>query len=205
MQFSSYFWLLVCLDCLLLHFFYPGKRENLLDVIFVLGSSNLQFFQEYKNLALDILDSPQTSDTKYGYIKYDSKPKVVRGLRDFISKSDVAERLRNEPWSGIGSDLDGAIRKANDVFTKEGRLSARKLLVVYGDGPFDSDDGDLRDSRGTLVKGGVKVITVTFGDSDDDEKKLEIVTTTDKGPVRGNPEKPNEAKKKVTEEILKGI
>ena len=186
-------------------FFYSGKKQNLLDVIFVLGSSNLQFFQEYKNLALDILDSPQTSDTKYGYIKYDSKPKVVRGLRDFISKSDVAERLRNEPWSGIGSDLDGAIRKANDVFAKEGRLNARKLLVVYGDGPFDSEDEDLRDSRGTLDKGGVKVITVTFGDSDDDEKKFEIVTTTDKGFLRGNPEKPEEVKKKVTEEILKGI
>lgn len=190
--------------CLLKHLgFRSGQEQRLLDVVFVLGSSNRQFFNMYKKLAMRTLNSPQAADTKYGVVTYDSTSVVVRGLKDFVSKDDLANRLGKLPWVGNGTDLEGGLRKANEVFKKEARLKARRILVVYGDGRFATNVEDLKKVRQTMDEEGVKVITVTFGSRDDD--MLKIVTTTDQGPIEGSPKELDKTSKDANEETLKGV
>lgn len=180
--------------------------ENLLDVIFVVGSSNLQSFLEYRDLIRTSLKSPQTADTKYGVITYSSSSTVFLGLKDFLSKQHLVDRLRNIPWQGPGSDLDGALRKADEVFTNEGRLQARKVLVVYGDGPFSASVDELTDiAREALEGKDVKVITVTVTDNEENRKKLDEVATTEEGSVIVDPGKPDESTDDINERILKGM
>lgn len=128
------------------------------------------------------------------------------GLKDFVSKEDLVERfLRNLRWQELGSDLDGALQKADDVFTNEGRLQARKVLVVYGDGPFNASVDELRDTRDALEQRNVKVITVTAGDNKENKKKLDEVATTSEGTVIVDPEKTDQSTDDVNERTLKGM
>lgn len=128
------------------------------------------------------------------------------GLKDFVSKDDLVERfLRKLRWQGPGSDLDGALKKADDVFTNEGRLQARKVLVVYGDGPFNASVDELGHTREALEQMNVKVITVTAEDNEENRKKLDEVATTDEGTVIVDPEKTEESINDVNERTLKGM
>ena len=182
-----------------------GKEQSLIDVIFVVGSSNLQSFLGYRDLIVTTLESPQTVNSKYGVITYSSFPNVFLGLKDFISKQDLLNRLRNIPWQGSGSDLEGALQKADEVFTNEGRMQARKVLVVYGDGPFSASVDEFNAAKDVLEGKNVKVITVTVTDNEDTIKKLDEMVTTDEDSVIVDPEKPAEATNEITERILKGI
>ena len=184
--------------------FLLGKEQDL-DVIFIVGSSNLQSFLEYRDLILTTLKSPQATRTKYAVITYSSSPTVFLGLKDFVSKQDLVDRLRNVPWQGPGSDLDGALRKADEVFSNEGRLEARKVLVVYGDGPFSVGVDDLEIVREIFYGKDVKVITVTGTDDEESRKKLDEVTTTDEGSVITDPGKPEESADDINERILTGM
>ena len=184
--------------------FHLGKEQDL-DVVFVVGSSNLQSFLEYRDLILTTLKSPQTMGTKYAVITYSTSPTVFLALKNFVSKQDLVDRLRNIPWQGPGSDLDGALRKADEVFTNEGRLEARKVLVVYGDGPFPVSVDDLRIVRENFEDKDVKVITVTGTDDEESRKKLDEVTTTDEGSAITEPEQPDESTDHINERILTGI
>lgn len=151
------------------------------------------------------MQSPQTAGIKYAVITYSSSPTVFLGLKDFVSKQDLVDRLRNIPWQGPGSDLDGALRRADEVFTNEGRLEARKMLVVYGDGPFSVGVDDLGNLRETFDGKDVKVITVTGTDDEESRKKLDEVTTTDEGSVITDPREPEESADDINERILTGI
>jgi hypothetical protein len=185
--------------------FLLGRKQNLLDVIFVVGSSNLQSFLEYRDLIVTTLESPQTANSKFGVITYSSSPAVFLGLKDFVSKQDLIDRLRNIPWQGSGSGLESALQKAGEVFTNEGRMQARKVLVVYGDGPFSVSVEELIETKKTLEEKNVKVITVTVTDNKDTRKKLDEVVTTDEDSVLVDPEKPEESTNDINERILKGI
>ena len=172
--------------------------------MFVVGSSNLQSFLEYRDLILTTLKTPQTTDNRYGVITYSSSPIVFLSLNDFVSKQDLIDRLRNVPWQGTGSDLDGALRKADEVFTNEGRIQARHVIVVYGDGPFSATVGELRNITESLEAKNVKIISVTNTDNEDSKKKLDEVTSSDEGHVIINPGSPEESKDTINEEVLKG-
>jgi vacuolar-type H+-ATPase subunit F/Vma7 len=182
-----------------------GEEQNLLDVIFVVGSSNLQSFLVYRDLILTTLQSPQTADTKYGVITYSSSPTVFLRLKDFVSKENVVDRLRNIPWQGSGSDLEGALRKADEVFTNEGRLQARKVLLVYGDGRFSASLDNLTEARESLEEKNIKIIPVTVTDNEEIRKKLDEVATTDEDTVIVDPEKPEKSTDDINERTLKGM
>lgn len=151
------------------------------------------------------MKTPQTGDSKYGVITYSSSPTIFLRLKDFVSKEDLVERLRNIPWRGPGSDLDGALKKADGLFTNEGRLHARKVLVVYGDGPFSASVAELAGTREDLEYKHVKVITVTATDNEGDRKKLYEVDTTDEDSVIVDPQNPGDASRNINEKMLKGM
>ena len=188
------------------YFLFPlGEKQNLLDVIFVVGSSDLQSFLEYRDSMLATLESQKTTDTKYGVITYTSSPNVFLGLKDFVSEQDLVRRLTNIPWQGPGSDLDGALRKADEMFREDGRVKARKVVVAYGDGPFTASSDELRDTRESLEGKDIKVITVTSTDNEESRDKLDDVTTTDEGTIITDPGKPEESTDQVNERVLTGM
>lgn len=148
----------------------------MLDIVFVLGARQpnaSEIFREQQSIAEAMINEPKTADTSYSIVQY-GKTAALRARFD-TSRSDeeTATLLKSLRWFEDGTALEEGIETAGDVHDRDGRINARKVVVVFSNGPVAHSDRKLRDVLDPLEEKGIKVISVVLGDIVD--PKLNVI------------------------------
>ena len=176
-------------------------KDNLVDVIVVMGSSSGENFEKEKKTVLQAIQEDTNSDVIYGLIQYGKNAKVQMSLKERMNKDAFKRFLPSLSWSEVGEALSEGLELANVTFAEHGRDNARRIVLVFSDKPWD--DSTAVDHVGTkLRESDVKIVTISVGDKSDDEKLSELGR---RRPLKVDEDNdPEKTGKKVAEEIMKG-
>lgn len=172
----------------------------MLDIVFVLGSRQPNasgIFRAEKSIAETMIKDQKTADTSYSIIQYGKKAATRAHFDNSRSDEDTTTILKSLRWFEEGTALKDGIKAAGEIHAREGRIHARKVVVVFSSGPVEPSENEIKDVVDPLEEKGVKVISVVFGDSVDPKLNVikKIVTLQ---PDEENPSGP------VKEEAFKG-
>lgn len=180
-----------------------GLPDKLLDLIFVMGSANPKArdtFKEEKQIVINLIKRPKDTSVKYGVVQFGEEGETKVPLGSYEDEEKLREYIMILPWTEEGKSLDEGIKVAGLELAKNGRSSARKVLVVFFDGNDDSDKEDLAAVARPLQNKNVQIIPVVIGDVD--EAKIKELIPENKKPTKGKD--PKELSELVAEETLKG-
>lgn len=182
---------------------FTGLSKKMLDVIFVLGSSGLRgrdALETAKKAVANFVNTPKITDVIYGVIYYGKTPELILPLKEQSRGQKLARIMESITWKEEGESLLGALEKANEMFTNEGRPLSRKVLIFFA----NEDPGDALDNSSKLLqKSDVKVIPVAV---DEDGVHDSLRKTNPKGIIIAVDDggKPDKDKPTIEEEALKG-
>ena len=149
----------------------------MLDIVFVLGSRQpkaSEIFEAEKIIAETMINDPKAADTSYAIIQYGKSPTIRAHFDTSRSDKDTLRVLKLLRWFEEGIAIDEGIKTAGKVHEKEGRINAKKVIVVFSNGPVTPSENKLKDEVDVLGKKGVKLISVVLGESVD--PKLNVIT-----------------------------
>ena len=168
-----------------------------------MGSANPKArdtFNEEKQIVINLIKTPKDTDAKYGIVQFDDEAETKIPLGSNDDEEKLKEYVKILSWKEEGKSLDEGIKKAAMEFEKNGRPTARKVLIVFVDGNDDSDKEDLAEVTRPLKTKNVEIISVVMGDVD--EEKINELTPKNKKPKKGKD--PKELSELVAEEALNG-
>ena len=199
-QFSKVLYLINQTEILNERLLILGLSKKLVDVIFVMGSSDpngATTLTKEKKLVNDIIDKPKDGFVKYGVVELDPTGTVKVPLGDYRDEKELKENVKKIPFKERNS-LDEGIKSGGKEFDKNGRPKARKIMVVFIDGNDDSTKDQLDKVAKPLKKKNVKIIPVVLGENVDEEKLK---------PLLGKKKKPKKEKdpRKLAEEVAEEI
>lgn len=145
--------------------FSAGLSKKLLDVIFVLGSSGLRGsddLETQKKSLENFVNTRKITNAIYAIIYYGETPEIVLPLKEKARDQKLREVIESLTWKEEGKSLPEALKKANDMFTNEGRPLSRKVLVFFTN---ENPERPLDNSSKLFEDNDVKVIPVAVGDA----------------------------------------
>lgn len=148
----------------------------MLDVVFVLGSRQpnaSEIFRGEKSIAETMVKDQKTADTSYSIIQYGKNAVIRAHFDNSRSDEETITILKSLRWFEEGTGLKDGIKTAGEIHAREGRIHAKKVVVVFSSGPVEHSENELRDVVDPLEEKGVKMISVVFGDSVD--PKLNVI------------------------------
>lgn len=144
-----------------------------IDIVFAIGASGShgnEMFEKEKEFVTGFIDASRYGNVEYGLLEYGNMVKVHMKFKDFDEKEKVKEKVLSLQRSGDATSIVEGLRKADELFTKDGRARAHKVLVVMLNGPVGGRAGELRTGAKSLQNKGVKIITVAIGDDVEQEE-----------------------------------
>ena len=148
----------------------------MVDIVFVLGSRQpnaSELFTTEKRIAEIMINEPKTADTIYSIVQYGRKATIQVHFDSSRPDQDTLTVLKSLSWFEEGTGLQDGIKTAGEVHRREGRLNAKKVIVVFSSGPVAPSEKEMKEVVDPLEKKGVKVISVTLGDIVD--PKLNVI------------------------------
>jgi hypothetical protein len=148
----------------------------MLDVVFVLGSRHPNasgIFATEKRITETMINEQKTADTSYSIVQYGKKAEIRVHFDTSRSDEDTITALKSLSWFEEGTGLEEGIKTAGDAHKTEGRLHARKVVVVFSSGPVASSESEMKEVVDPLEEESVKVISVVLGDNVD--PKLNVI------------------------------
>lgn len=159
-----------------LQFLCIGIPDNMLDIVFVLGSRQpnaSEIFRAEKSIAEAMIKDQKTADTSYSIIQYGKNAVIRAHFDNSRSDEDTITILKSLRWLEAGTGLKDGIKTAGEIHAREGRIHAKKVVVVFSSGPVEHSENELKDAVDPLEEKGVKVISVVLGDAVD--PKLNVI------------------------------
>ena len=150
--------------------FTTGQLKKDVDIVFALGASDpngARVFEQEKALANHLVGQQKAILSRYGVITYSNISTIQIRLQSSSDIFKIQDQIRNLKWPGIGSGVDTALRQANTVF-KDSTPASRKVLVIFMSGMASAPSSTLRETVRPLLKQGVRVVLVGYGDRLDD-------------------------------------
>ena len=132
-----------------------------------------EIFRAQKSIAESMINEPKTADTSYSIVQYGKKAAIRAHLDTSRSDEDTITVLKSLRWFEEGTGLEDGIKTAGEVHESEGRINAKKVVVVFSSGPVAPSEKELKDVVDPLEEKGVKVISVILGDIVD--PKLNVI------------------------------
>jgi hypothetical protein len=148
----------------------------MLDIVFVLGSRQPNasaIFTTEKSIAETMINEPKTADTSYSIVQYGQNAAIRAHFDTTRSDEDTITVLKSLRWFEDGTGFEDGIKTAGVIHEMEGRVNARKIVVVFSSGPVAPSKNELEEVVDPLEEKGVKVISVVLGDTVD--PKLNVI------------------------------
>ena len=169
----------------------------------MMGSANPKArdtFNEEKQIVINLIETPKDTITKYGIVQFGKEAETKIPLGGDDEEEKLKEHVKILLWKEEGKSLDKGIKEAAMEFEKNGRPTARKVLIVFVDGNDDSDKEDLAEVTRPLKNKNVEIIPVVMGDVNED--KITELIPKNKKPKKGKDSK--ELSELIAEEALNG-
>ena len=184
-----------------------GMVPNEVDVVFLMGTSSPaggRHLLNEKRLVEEIIKRNNTQYTRFAIVQYENTATVRLSLNDYTNPKKLLTVLNSLYWRGDASNLPSGLEKVKMLFENEGRLNARKILVILSDGKITSTVEDIQAEKELLEKKRIKIITVTVGDTVD-EDKFNKLASKNKTIRHDDDQEPKNTGDKIQEEILNGM
>ncbi|CAH1779390.1 unnamed protein product [Owenia fusiformis] len=122
----------------------PDNQVQGTDLLFLVDSSgsigraNFRVIKEFMKFLLDNIPSISTTGTRVGAITYSDRAMTTKnfGFSDYSTVASLKSAINDISYQGgIWSQTTSALKLADEMFAKEGRRNARKVLFLLTDGP----------------------------------------------------------------------
>lgn len=176
-----------------------GAETNLVDVIFVLGTNEMntpQDSEKLRQLLLSSINQPSGSDIKVAIIRPHNGTTVFREFQDVEDTIDLVTFTKT-------LDTKNPDEASVKIFIKNGRPNARRLVVLLANSTELPSDELITQWNRTFVGNDVLVIPIVFGRQGDGEKLLPIATEGGVHTIQPEDD-PMEKGEKIAQEITKG-
>ena len=137
------------------------------------GNFYADFVYEKRTIS-EIVNKSSASNTIFGLLQYGNNATVEISLKEFTDSEKFNQKMNSMSWKTDGINLKAGLEKAAELFHKEGRPKARKVLVVFTDARVPDTVENVIKYREQLEKKGLKIITIAVGDIADDEHLIAL-------------------------------
>jgi hypothetical protein len=158
-----------------------ARSSNLLDVVFVVGSSTGEDFEKAKTSILSTVNTQTNNDPNYGVIQYDNSVSKEIPIKQFTNLDEFKSQVKELVWRNPGILVDDGIDAGRRMLVEEGRPLARRRLVIFTDKKIESNSSDLQESVEAATGDDIRILTLFFG-KPKDQTKVSILTPNDPEP-----------------------
>jgi hypothetical protein len=158
-----------------------ARSSNLLDVVFVVGSSTGEDFEKAKTSILSTVNTQTNNDPNYGVIQYDNSVSKEIPIKQFTNLDEFKSQVKELVWRNPGILVDDGIDAGRRMLVEEGRPLARRRLVIFTDKKIESNSSDLQESVEAATGDDIRIVTLFFG-KPKDQTKVSILTPNDPEP-----------------------
>ena len=169
--------LLCPVKCIICNLF-PDKMENQLDMIFVIGSSGRDarsVFSQQKELMKSVIDKAKHLNAAFGVVQYDYIGRKSIGINPKSWREALWRTIDKLQPMNAGTRPDEGLKEAIDMFKKEGRPNARRVIILSGNNRILLSDSELRRIAQSLSREAIEVFVVGYG-SQVDQQQVNIIT-----------------------------
>lgn len=149
-------------------------------------------------MAKTMINEPKAADTSYAVVQYGQNVVIRAHLDSSRSDEETINIVNTLRWFEEGMALPNGIKTAGEMLEGEGRVNAKKVLVVLSSGPIAASKNALKDVVDPLEEKGIKLISVVLGDTVD--PKLDVIKT-----VVAPKKSEKDPSAPVKEETFKGV
>lgn len=140
--------------------------DNLLDMIFVMGYRGRNadtVFSQQKELVKSMIDKARHLNAAFGVVQYGNTGRRSIGMDPKSTKELLWLAIDELRPIIMGTKYELGVREALDMFTKEGRPNARRVIILLGSDGLAKDDGELKRIALLLSEENVEMFVVGYG------------------------------------------
>ena len=133
------------------------------EIIFVIGASGFsrsQIFQKSQQVVNKVIESESLPRVRYGVVLYDQDAYTVVNLDDFQEKSRLMGFISQITQPRAGQNYEKGILKALEMFTEEGKPSARRTIMLFTNSRSPASQNELEAIRSQLSRTRTRLIVV---------------------------------------------
>ena len=145
-----------------------------IDIMFALGSAGQEaemVFEKEKEMLYAFVNSVDTANVRYALIEYAENATLQANFNEHKEKYDFKEFVDSVRRIGEGLGMDKVLQRAAAVFENSGRVTAKRVLIVFTNAQSKARTQDLQKYSRELQETGVKVVVVAIG-TDVSEEEL---------------------------------
>ncbi len=176
-----------------------GGETNLVDVILVLGTNDMNRPQDNKKLEQLLrssINQPSSADVNVAIIRPHNGTLAFREFQDLEDTMDLVTFTKT-------LDTENLDEASVMIFNEKGRPNARRLILLVVNGTASPSDDLITQWNRTFVDNDVLVIPVVFGRQDDGEKFRPIAPESGVHIIEPDDD-PTKKGEKIATEITKG-
>ena len=133
------------------------------EIIFVIGASGFsrsQIFQKSQQVVNKVIEGESLPRVRYGVVLYDQDAYTVVNLDDFQEKSRLMGFISQITEPQAGQNYEKGILKALEMFTEEGKPSARRTIMLFTNSRSPASQNELEAIRSQLSRTRTRLIVV---------------------------------------------
>ena len=155
--------------------------ENMLDMIFVIGSAGrdaLNVFSQQKELIKSVIDKARHLNAAFGVVQYDYSGRRSIGINPESSTQVLWEAVDDLQPVGPGTRPARGLVTAINMFKNEGRPNARRVIMLSGNDRMQASNSELSRISQSLSRENIEMFLVGYG-SRVDERQVKVIVSND--------------------------
>ena len=150
-------------------------------MIFVLGSSGSEarsVFSDQKELVKSVIEKAKHTNAAFGVVQYDNIGRRSIDINPDSSSEFLWQSIDSLQPMNAGTRPDEGLKTAIEMFNENGRLNARRVIMLLLNNRMATSFEELRRVAQSLSRENIEVFVVGYGSQVDQQQVNVIVSNT---------------------------